>query len=270
MNSSRSKIIISIVCIFLISLTILLYRVPKDEYAEKIPILTFHRLVEDKVKKEMYPDNQWVGSIDVFEEMMKYLYDNGYKTISTEEFYKWYNKEIELPKKTVLITLDDGFYEDYYLAYPIIKKYGFKATSFVVGSRVSDITKEYNIEETNYLGLDVINKVKNEYPNYEFQSHSYNMHYYTEDGLHRIRSMSYEDIKEDLEKMKSFNFTTMAYPFGDFNDDIKMLLEEYNYLCAFRFAHSDYARRSNERYEIYRIKINGEANLNTLKKWLNY
>ena len=53
--------------------------------------------------------------------MMKYIFDNGYKTITSEEFLKWYIVKVEYDNKTLLITLDDGRYEDYYLVYPIIK-----------------------------------------------------------------------------------------------------------------------------------------------------
>ena len=101
----------------------------KNEVTDRIPVLTFHRIVPDDVKQKVYKNNQWVGSADVFDEMLKYLYDNGYKTISTKEFYDWYQGDIEYDKKTVLITFDDGFYEDYYVVLPILKKYNFKATS---------------------------------------------------------------------------------------------------------------------------------------------
>ena len=240
------------------------------EYTDRIPILTFHRLTMDDVKKKVYPNNQWVGSVKVFEQMMEYLYRNGYKTISTEDFYKWYKGDIEYSKKTVLITFDDGFYEDYYLALPILKKYNFKATSFVVGSRIKDITRPYDKYKTAFLGMDVINKVRKEYPNFEFQSHSYNMHYYTRGKKHRIRSMSYEELELDVKLNEKFKFTTMAYPYGDFNSDIQEILEKNNYLVAFRFGPSGYATRKSDRYAIPRIKINGKATINTLEKWLNY
>lgn len=257
--------------IFILLLVFAYFKIKdNNKYAQKIPILTFHRLVEDDVKNTKYKDNEWVGSISVFEEMMKYLKDNDYKTISTEEFYEWYKGKIKLPKKTVLITIDDGFYEDYYFVYPIIKKYNFKATSFVVGIRTKDVTEKYDPNKESYLGLDVIKKIQEEYPNYEFQSHSYNMHYYTKDGKHRIKSMSYDDIEKDMQEMQKFNFTTMAYPFGDFNSDLQELAHKYGYLVGFRFAHSDYARKSNNQYEIFRIKINGAAKLEDLKKWLSY
>lgn len=241
-----------------------------SEYTDRIPILTFHRLVPDDVKKISYPNNQWVGSIDVFASMMEYLYDNGYETISSEEFYEWYIGKREYSKKTVMITFDDGFYEDYYLALPILKKYNLKATSFVVGSRIENITRPYDENKTAFIGLDVMTKVREEYPNFEFQSHSYNMHYYTKNHKHRIKTMSEEDLRNDVLMNNRFGFTTMAYPYGDYNDTIKRILAEEGYLVAFRFGPSNYATRSSDRYAIPRIKINGYATINNMIDWLTY
>lgn len=240
------------------------------EYTDRIPVLTFHRLVPDDVKKTRYKNNQWVGSVKRFEEMMKYLYDNGYKTISSQEFYEWYIGEREYNKKTVMITFDDGFYEDYYLALPILKKYNLKATSFLVGSRIKDKTKEYNKNSTGFIGMDIIEKVRKEYPNFEFQSHSYNMHYYTKNKKHRIKSMSYEELEKDVLLNDRFNFITMAYPYGDFNNSIKEILAKSGYLVAFRFGPSDYATRDSDRFAIPRIKMNDKATVNKMIKWLNY
>ena len=129
--------------------------------------------------------------------MMEYLFNNGYKTISTEEFYKWYKGEIDFYGKTVMITIDDGKYEAYYLVYPIIKKYNFKATSFIVGSRTKNKTKKYNKTEINFIGLDIVNKVRKEYPNFEFQSHSYNMHIKINKTA-KIFLMNEKELEEDI------------------------------------------------------------------------
>ena len=136
----------------------------KEKYTSRIPIFTFHRLVPDDIKKVYYRGEEFVGSIKIFEEMIKYLYDKGYKTLSTNELYKWYIGESEFTKKTVMITLDDGHYEDYYLVYPIIKKYNFKAISFIIGSKINNKTASYNKYTDSYIGIDVINKVREEYP----------------------------------------------------------------------------------------------------------
>ena len=204
--------------------------------------------------------------------MIKYLFDNGYNTISTEEFYKWYIREVNYNKRTVLITIDDGFYEDYYLVYPIIKKYHFKATSFIVGSRIKNKTEPYNKFATNYIGIDAINKVRCEYPDYEFQSHSYDMHYIIANRTghlsKKILTMSYKEIENDILQNKKFNFTTMAYPYGFYNEDIKKILKKFGYLIAFKFSPKTYATRNDDRFAISRIKLNGYATIETLKNWL--
>lgn len=111
-------------------------RIFEEKNTDRIPILTFHRLVTDENKKKIYFNNRWVGSIEVFSQMMKWLYTNHYNTISTKEFYKWYKGEVEYNPRTIFITFDDGYYDEYYLAYPILKKYNFKATSFLIGCRI--------------------------------------------------------------------------------------------------------------------------------------
>ena len=199
--------------------------------------------------------------------MMKYLYINGYKTIGIKEFYNWYYGKIEYYGKILMITFDDGKYEDYYLVYPILKKYHFKAVSFIVGSRISNITKKYHKFEINFIGLDVINKIRKEYPFFEFQSHSYNMHVKFNKTA-KIYLMSEKEFDEDFRSNKKYKFSVFAYPYGYHNEKIKYFLKKYNYLFAFTFGKSGYATRNNKRFLIPRIKINDLADLNTLKKWL--
>ena len=122
--NKKISIIIMLFFIFIKKENFYFYRnIDNIKHMTIIPVFAFHRLVPDDVKKDIYPNTEWVGSINVFEEMMEYIHQKGYNTINTEELYKWYIGEIEFNKKTLLITFDDGFYEDYYLVYPIIKKY---------------------------------------------------------------------------------------------------------------------------------------------------
>ena len=243
-----------------------------DQYTQRIPIFTFHRLVPEDIKNKFFSNDEFVGSIRIFDEMIKYLYDHGYKTISTNELYKWYIGEKEIPKKTVMITIDDGHYEDYYLVYPIIKKYNFKALSFVIGNNIHNKTDSYNKYLDSYIGIDVIYKVREEYPFFEFQSHSFNMHYsWTDKGkiIRRIFNMSIDDLENDVLLNDKYNFTSMSYPYGQFNEQIQEILEDHGYLIAFRFeCSSNYATKNNNMFAIPRIKLNGFANIYTLKKWL--
>lgn len=254
----------------------------QSNFTDRIPVLTFHRLVPGDIKEKYFKKDQWVGSIEVFEEMMKYLHDNGYNTISTLEFYDWYTGKVEYDKKTVLICFDDGFYEDYYYAYPILRKYNLKATSFLVGSRIKPTTTIYSYNEetyknkiTYYINQYTIDKVRNEYPNLEFQSHTYDLHSFKKDKNTKLKTfkvnmLSYEELSLDAERSLQFGFKTLAYPYGQYNALIKKILQEKGYLVAFRFTPSAYATRKDEQYAVGRIKINGDATIETLKKWLNY
>jgi len=206
--------------------------------------------------------------------MIKYIFDNGYKTISSEEFYKWYTGKVQYDNKTILITFDDGHYEDFYLVYPIIKKYNLKAISFVVGSRIKEKTAPYNKYNDSFIGLDSINQIRIDYPFFEFQSHSFNMHYFSKINngkfKHRIKTMTYEELKNDTLNNNKFGFKTLAYPYGAFNKEIKKILARQGYLLAFTYGHSAYATRKNDRFAIPRISIHGNVKIGTLKKWLNH
>ena len=138
------KSIILIILIFIFILILFVEDIFGIKYTARIPILTFHKLISDEDKRRKFINSKWIGSIDVFDQMMNWLYVNNYKTISTKEFYHQYKGYIEYPPKTVLITFDDGNYDFYYLAFPILKKYNFKATAFIVGNRTEKKTPKYN------------------------------------------------------------------------------------------------------------------------------
>jgi len=67
----------------------------------------------------------------VFDQQMRYLKDNHYRVISLNELLDFLNYRHAIPKRSVLITIDDGYRSAYDIAYPILKKYGFKATLFI-------------------------------------------------------------------------------------------------------------------------------------------
>ena len=265
----KKKIILLIKFVFILILFLFIEIIFRIKYTDHIPILTFHRLISDEEKRRKFINNQWIGSIDVFAQMMEWLFVNNYKTISTKEFYQWYKGHIEYPPKTVLITFDDGHYDFYYLVFPILKKYNFKATFFIVGNRTQKETPKYNENKIGYIGEDIIEKLKEIYPNIEFQSHSYNLHNKI-NGKALIEYMSIQEIKLDILSNSKFNFTTMAYPFGKYNNNIKKILAEQGYLCAFACGPFGYATRNSDKYAIPRIQLDGFANINNMIKWVKY
>ncbi len=234
----------------------------------RIPIFTFHRLVYDEDKKEKYPHDEWVQSVDVFEEQMEFLYKNNIKTISMDQLYCWYKGLCVFPENTAVVAFDDGNDEDYFLALPILEKYNIKATSFIVGSRVEkEGRKEYNSKYRRFITQEMIEDVSETYPDLVFQSHSWNLHKKNKrKGI--ALSLSEEELYADFEKMSSFGFTYFAYPYGHYDETFKEVVKENNYKLAFTFGPKyDYITRNDNPYEIPRIKINGESTVDTIRKY---
>ena len=118
--------------------------------------------------------------------------------------------------------------------YPILKKYNFKATCFIIGSRIQKKTPKYDKNKFGYIGEDVIDKIRKEYPNLEFQSHSYNMHYQTNICKPRIKCMNDNELVIDILENSKYGF----------NIKFQMVLKKKGYLCAFRFGPSNYATKT--------------------------
>ena len=100
-----------------------------------IPILCYHRI--DKPD----PRTTLCVSVQSFDEQMAYLAKNGYKVVSLEDIILHKKGRIELPYKSVAITFDDGYLDNYNNAFPILKKYGFTATIFIVAGLVGKTNK---------------------------------------------------------------------------------------------------------------------------------
>jgi len=91
---------------------------------QTIPILTYHRFSNDC-------SSPLCVRSSIFENQMKYLKENDFHIISPEQLLAFLEYKQGLPKKSVLITMDDGYRSVYEIAYPILKKYGFTATLFI-------------------------------------------------------------------------------------------------------------------------------------------
>ena len=146
--------------------------------------------------------------ISKFEEQLSYLKENGYKALTMKEFVDYMYGNIDVPEKSVLITIDDGALgtgaHNGNLLIPALEKYQMHATLFL-------ITGWWKIENYNSEYLDI-------------ESHSYDMH--TErycSGVSRGAKMlclSKEERLNDLKLSISITGSTNAfcYPFYVYNN----------------------------------------------------
>lgn len=102
-----------------------------------VPIIMYHSVCDNERVKSDY-----LISPDMFESDIKYLHDNGYTSIFVGDLVGYVYEGMPLPKKPIIITLDDGYLNNYTYVLPILEKYDMCATVSVVGEFVEEAEKE--------------------------------------------------------------------------------------------------------------------------------
>lgn len=140
-----------------------------DEISTQVPILMYHHLSEDITNSEMVSPEQ-------FEAQIRALSEAGYTGVSFDELQAYVLRSEPLPEKPVVITFDDGYRSNYTLAYPILQKYGMKATIFAVGvSFGTDHYKDTDYAITPHFGAAEAAEMTAS-GLISIQSHTYDMH----------------------------------------------------------------------------------------------
>jgi len=140
----------------------------------------------------------WSVSRDNFEKQMRYLRDQGYRTITMSELESYILGKKELGEKCVAITFDDGDRSVYRHAYPLLEKYGMRGTMFVITSKVGMKWNELEISSWDELGRMEESGV------IEIESHTHDMHYKVRrgDSPHPVFDFSEKEMSQsDIEKI---------------------------------------------------------------------
>lgn len=98
----------------------------------RLPVLMYHNINDAYDSRNT---NVEMSASD-FKNQMSALKENGYTTIFFDDYIEYVNGKAELPEKPILVTFDDGYLNNYTVAYPILKEMGMKATIFVVTGRM--------------------------------------------------------------------------------------------------------------------------------------
>lgn len=263
MRNFRRLLALFLACLvltsFLCSCGLLSSPVSPFRRTDKIPILTWHRVVEHSVKEEFYKDNIWVNDLDCFRQNMKYLSDNGYRTLTLDEFYDWYCGKTEYyGEKVVVLTFDDGDIENYTNVLPVLREYGFSATVFLIGNKVKDRV-DWDGTSKCYLTRELIDRMQEEYPAFAVESHTYSMHWKNRSHNAAVTFSSKQALQADLDAMKAYDCHYLAYPYGIRSEQMEELLPENGYRLAFGFGQKDLpyraATRKDNPYYLPRIKV---------------
>jgi len=189
---------------------------------QTVPILCYHKFGPDIKSPLTMP-------ADIFNQQMKYLKDNGYRVISPADLLNFLECRHQIPKKSVLITIDDGYRSIYDIAWPILKKYKFTATIFVY---------------TNYVGIS--KKALSWDDLRELKAHGFTIGSHTishadltkkkpdeatDAFLHRIKKELLLS-KKIIDKKLGQDTINLSLPYGRYNADVLKIAKSVGYKVA--------------------------------------
>ena len=209
--------------------------VADSENGTKVLILNYHKIDDTFISLAVRPED--------FDAQMKYLADNGYHTITPDELYDSLAGNAELPENPVMITFDDGYKDNYENAYPILKKYGFKGTIFVVSSFLGVYPNYMTWDQAREMDAD----------NISIQSHTVDHKSMTDLSDDELRA-ELVDSKKKIEKELGHEIAYMAYPTGPYNLHIANLVKEAGYKAAFTIKYGNVDKASNI-YALERVPV---------------
>ena len=214
----------------------------KENESATVVILKYHSLLKDPARPGKY-----VVSPDLFESDLKYLKEHGYSFVGIQELIDFVYSGAPLPKKSVVITFDDGYYNNYLYAYPLLEKYDAKMVISVIGK----YTDLYDGEKPNayysHVTWDMINEMLAS-GRVEIGNHTYSMHTNGERrGSKKIKGETDEHyskiLTEDIGKLQAEMFehtgtypSVYTYPFGAISNASFGIIADMGFLASLSCA----------------------------------
>lgn len=216
-------------------------------YKKEIPIIYYHRIAKDITdagKHGIFVTEKQ------FEDHLRYLKNEGFKTVTFEEALQI--KKNCTPGKFVIITFDDGYEDNYTLAFPLLKKYGFNAIIFLVANLESNLWDSQSDEpKLKMLNRNQILEMI-EY-GIEFGSHTLTHADLSKESEEKVKA-ELADSKKILETKLGKEITSFAFPYGNCNETVKQAAKETGYKFVYATDRAPLALHE-DLFQIRRIGI---------------
>lgn len=203
----------------------------------RLPVIMYHSILKDGARQGKY-----VVSPDVLAADLDALRRRGYETVTVSDLLAYVQDGAPLPEKPVMLTFDDGYYNNYVYAYPLLRERGMHAVVSIIGCQTALFTE--NGEENAYWSHLRVERLLEMQDVFEVQNHSWNLHEYGERrGCLRRKGedeTTYETLlREDTEEAQRLITeaglpapTCYTYPFGACSEESERVLREMGFQCT--------------------------------------
>lgn len=199
-----------------------------------VPVIMYHSVCKTNV-------GEFVISPDSLRADFEYLKARGYTSVWVRDVIAFCEGKGDLPEKPIILSFDDGFYNNAFYAEKIAAEYGMKITLSVVGSYVQkEEGQKTRSPVYSYLNVDDLARLYGG-GRVELCNHTYDMHKSSpRKGLRRKRGESFADyeraIRADSEKCRALvqtacgcKMNVFTYPFGCYSKETQKILSEMGY-----------------------------------------
>lgn len=225
-----------------------------------VAVLMYHYFCTDEDLRKGGLKNGGTVSVDEFEADLKYFKENGIRTITSSELIQFWNGEIDLPEKCVMITIDDGHYSVYKYVRSLLETYNCKANVAVIGEFASkrSIYRSENPQKNYWMTWEEISELA-KLDCFEFGSHSNFMHNATDGGRYGTRIMEGESEADYRNALLNDNLplnaklldacgyspTFFAYPYNDPCDPSRSIMVDDLGMQVLMVGNSPYFCKTN-------------------------
>ncbi|HWW38739.1 polysaccharide deacetylase family protein [Pedobacter sp.] len=220
---------------------------------KQVPVLCYHQIrnwkpTDGKVGKD------YIVEIQNFKDQVKLLADSGYHSILPDQLYAYLNTGAALPSKPIMFTFDDTDMDQFTIAAPTLKKYGFKAVYFIMTVSIGRKGKF-----VDYMTKEQIKQLSDE-------GNIIGSHTYDHKNFKKYQGKDWEEQLDKptkkLEDITGKKMTEFAYPFGLWNAAGFPELKKRGFRMAFSLA--DKRDQNDPLYTVRRIIASGYWSPKTL------
>lgn len=218
-----------------------------------IPVLMYHYIRDYNNPKDKVGTNLSV-SLEKFEEQLKWLKDHNYQTVDFDDLNDFDQKTLTQTSysKLIILTFDDGYLDTYTDAFPLLKKYGFTATFYIITNKVG---------EDNYMNWQQILDLKNAGMN--IGSHTLSHPDLSKASDNRMEK-EISESKKILEEKIGVTISDFCYPSGKYDNRTIELLKKYGYKTAVITKSGIFDSKKSNLLEIPRYRITNQTELNKI------
>lgn len=220
---------------------------------KQVPILCYHQIrnwkpTDGKVGKD------YIVEVQNFKDQVKMLADSGYHSILPDQLYAYLNTGAALPTKPIMFTFDDTDMDQFTVAAPTLKKYGFKAVYFIMTVSIGKKGKF-----VDYMSKEQIKQLSD-------AGNVIGSHTYDHKNFKKYQGKDWEEQLDKptkkLEEITGKKMTEFAYPFGLWNAEGIPELKKRGFRMAFSLA--DKRDQNDPLFTVRRIIASGYWSPRTL------